>query len=183
MRANDIITVRRIISAERAGSWSHASYLDVDEGKELRITRVYADRVIARGAFTIYGQTTEASVYIARDHILTLNGRPFDDTTGLGEVRRPLGQKPDDTEDMKYIGVDDPRIQWLFDDMGQFATNKHWCGEYDVLCVRLGIPGRPREFTVQTTFRGMTMATTVSARSQAEANKIVADALSQTGTE
>jgi hypothetical protein len=43
----------------------------------------------------------------------------------------------------------------------------------------LGIPGRPRDFTVRTTVKGIQLSTSVKARSQREANQIVKDALAE----
>jgi hypothetical protein len=43
--------------------------------------------------------------------------------------------------------------------------------------VKLGIPGRPRDFIVRTTVKGIQLSTTVKARSQREANDLVKEAL------
>jgi hypothetical protein len=55
----------------------------------------------------------------------------------------------------------------------------NYCSQYDALCVKLGIPGRPRDFTVRTTVKGIQLSTSVKARSQREANQIVKDALAE----
>ena len=91
---------------------------------------------------------------------------------------RRLGEKPEDSDDVPfiYIGPDDPGIQWLFEDMGKFATDKGYCDQYDALCARLGIPGRPREFKVKFKIGDLEASTTVMARSQKEANEQVAKA-------
>jgi hypothetical protein len=80
-------------------------------------------------------------------------------------------------ESVEIIPIDHPGLQWLFDDMGQYATDQNYCSQYDALCIKLGIPGRPRDFTVRTTVKGIHLSTTVKARSQREANQIVKDAL------
>jgi hypothetical protein len=91
---------------------------------------------------------------------------------------RRLGQKPDDSPDVPfiYIGIDDPGIQWLWDDMGKYAEEKGYCKEYDALVARLGIPGRPRNFDVKFKVGEYEAETTVRARSQREANELVEEA-------
>lgn len=87
---------------------------------------------------------------------------------------RTLGVMP---EGEGLISIDDPGIQWLFDDMGRFAEEQGYCSQYDALCVRLGIPGRPREFKVRHTVAGIELMANVRARSQREANEHVRAAL------
>jgi organic hydroperoxide reductase OsmC/OhrA len=90
---------------------------------------------------------------------------------------RKLGRKPEGDE---FIGVDHPGIQWLFEDMGKFADQQGYCPQYDALTAKLGIPGRPRDFTVNKTVNGVQFHTTVKARSQREANELVEKALQGT---
>jgi hypothetical protein len=91
---------------------------------------------------------------------------------------RKLGTKPESTEDMEYLDINDPRIQWLFDDMGVYADQQGYCSQYDTLCVRLGIPGRPRDFNVNRTVNGIEIRAVIKARSQREANEMFAAAMS-----
>lgn len=143
----------------------------VDEGQQLRITRVFTDTAIARGIF----HGVERSVSIWRHEILTVNG--VDPETGSTPVPpRPLGQKPEDSPDVpfNYIGLDDPGIQWLFEDMGKFADGKHWCELYDELALQLGIPGRPQEWDVELEIGDMLItASSIEATSLAAATDIV----------
>jgi hypothetical protein len=88
---------------------------------------------------------------------------------------RKLGVKPEG-EDL--IPIDHPGIQWLFDDMGQFAEDQGYCSQYDALCVKLGIPGRPRNFSVRKTIGGVEVRAEIRARSQREANEAFSTALS-----
>lgn len=178
MRVGDIITATHGF-AERAGSDSYQSTLTVQPDTQLRVTRIFAERIIVRGRFNISGEWRDASVYLPYDRILTVNSQPYVAQDGV----RRLGQKPDDTDEMTYIGIDHPGLQWLFEDMAAYADNQRWCGEYDALCIRLGLPARPRDFTVSLERGGITIMSTVKARSQAEANQMVADALAQAGTE
>lgn len=95
---------------------------------------------------------------------------------------RKLGQlpKPEDLslpEGVALIGIDHPGIQWLWDDMGRYAQEQGYCSQYDALCVKLGIPGRPREFKVTNNIAGIDISAHVMARSQREANEMVKKAL------
>lgn len=90
---------------------------------------------------------------------------------------RRLGKKPEGDE---FIGIDHPGIQWLFEDMGKFADQQGYCPQYDALTAKLGIPGRPRDFTVNKTINGVQFLSTVKARSQREANEMVEKALQGT---
>ena len=125
----------------RAGLDSYPSSFRVEEDEVLVVTRVYRESFLARGPLC-NGQ--DVSIRSPNDHIVSVNGA--DPVTGVAP--RKLGTKPDDTEDMTYIGLDHPGIQWLFEDMGKYADGKNWCAEYDALCVRLGIPARPRPHLV-----------------------------------
>lgn len=168
-------------SAERVNSYT---YDDLPSGTQFVITRVYSQRVQVR---TIERFSDGDGGRRARSYTFDRSLLNYDDsavvTTGSGTPRRRLGQKPQDTEDMQFIGIDHPGIQWLFEDMGTYATNQGWCPQYDALVARLGIPGRPRPFTVTRDINGITITTTVAARSQAEANNIVDRALNPQPTE
>lgn len=93
---------------------------------------------------------------------------------------RRLGQKPEDTDDMIYVPINHPGLQWLFDDMGRYADEQGYCSQYDALTARLGIPGRPRDFNVTHTINGITVSAVIQARSQKEAKEQLAKALGAT---
>ena len=90
---------------------------------------------------------------------------------------RRLGEKPDDTEEMTYIGIDHPGIQWLWDDLGKYATKQGYCPTYDALAAEIGIPGRVRTFTARATIGEIEITSKMQARSQKEANAKLADSL------
>jgi hypothetical protein len=96
---------------------------------------------------------------------------------------RKLGVTPEHKDlpnldpSVPIVSITDPGIQWLFDDMGKYADEQGYCSQYDALCVKLGIPGRPRDFAVDKTVNGLSFRTTVKARSQREANELVEAAL------
>lgn len=90
---------------------------------------------------------------------------------------RRLGEKPEDTNEMTYIGIDHPGIQWLWDDLGKYATKQGYCPTYDALAAEIGIPGRIRTFTARAAIGGIEITSKVQARSQKEANAKFADSL------
>jgi hypothetical protein len=148
--------------------------LTVRPGVVLTITRLYSNEMILRGPIlrTGGGHMVDASIQAYRSEFQLVDpDRP---------APRRLGTKPDGEE---FIGIDHPGIQWLFDDMGAFAEREGYCSQYDALCVKLGIPGRPRDFTVKSTINGIAISATVKARSQREANemfkKVLAEPVSQ----
>jgi hypothetical protein len=142
--------------------------LGVRPGVELTVTRVFSEQIIVRGPIlrTGGGLMADASVQVDKSRFRLVDpNRP---------LPRKLGTKPEGEE---FIGIDHPGLQWLFNDMGAYAEREGYCGQYYALCIKLGIPGRPRDFTVRTTVKGIHLSTTVKARSQREANQIVKDAL------
>lgn len=163
--------------------------------EQLVITRVYSQRVIARTVQEFVETSGWQTVTRGRSYSFAYRDLEIDgtvderarrriggrsilsDASGRHVPVRRLGKKPDDTEDMTYIGTDHPGIQWLFEDMGRYATDQGWCSQYDALVARLGIPGRPREFDVVRQHNGLAFTTRVRARSQAEANQLVDAAL------
>lgn len=150
----------------------------VQHGEILEVTAVFTDTVNARTLGTreasgSWSTRNERITFPISRYMLSLE----DPNRPVPPQPRRLGERPEDTEEMTHIGTDDPRIQWLFEDMGKYATDKGWCPEYDALCARLSIPGRPRDFAVNRTVNGVEFRTTVKARSQKEANELVDKAL------
>ena len=138
----------------------------------LRITAVHhtTQGVVARSMEKIYnhwnGRDEEMSFAFANIQL-----EQFDPNA---PAPRKLGKKPEGDE---FIDIDHPGIQWLWDDMGKYADEQGYCNQYDALCVKLGIPGRPRDFTVTKTIGDIPISATVKARSQREANEMVEKAL------
>lgn len=145
---------------DRAGSNAYGRIQLGDTPITLRVTRAYDARLIVRGP--VLGGGQEASFYCYRSHILTVN----EERTEAGQTYRPLGTKPADTPEMTYIGLDHPGIQWLFQDMGQYADNRGWCETYDDLAVDLGIPPREREYSVSHVHNGVMVHATIRARDE-----------------
>lgn len=154
---------------------------DLPAGMTFTITRVFRTTVLVRSTQRFPRGPYDPSL-TRRSYTLSWADLDYDDSVvvapgGAGVRRRRLGQKPEDTGEMVHIGIDHPGIQWLFEDMGAYATQQNYCSQYDALAARLGIPGRPREFNVRSVHNGLTFNTMVRARSQAEANQMVHDAL------
>jgi hypothetical protein len=159
---------------------------DLRQDEVFVVTRVMASTLSIRGPKDVRDtryphNTLQKDVSFSVDRMFLM----FDDPNYVPPPPpRKLGVMPaaedvDLPEGVPLIGIDHPGIQWLFDDMGKYATEQNYCSQYDALCVKLGIPGRPRDFTVRTTVKGIQLSTSVKARSQREANQIVKDALAE----
>lgn len=157
VRVGDRITVIPQMY-ERVGTNSWPQEFDLLGSQELMVTRVTSARVIARGELST-GQDASIWVWNSEDttNIVTVNGR----LVSSGLIPRKLGTKPEDTDEMTYIGIDHPGIQWLFEDMGEYADGRSWCGDYDRLARELGIPGRKREFGVVVERNGIQIRATL----------------------
>ena len=161
----------RLLATGRYARYNTTLNVELTPDVQLVVTRVYNDNVMVRTVdnIIVYGEATRASFSIPRRSL----------TLWDANAPRPrrLGQKPEDTEEMTFIDVNDPRVKWIWDDLGTYAENKNWCSEYDQLCARVGIPGRPRDFTVGYVVGGISIRATVKAHSQREANEMVKIAL------
>ncbi len=143
-------------------------------GEELEVTRVYNDTLLVRTV-----RTKEVEEYgwsgntIRHKRVSFQIGRGALDLVDENYVAPPpppaprrLGTPPEGED---TIPIDHPGIQWLFKDMAKFAEGKRWCGEYDLLCAELGLPGRERDFNIALTVGGMTFHTTARGHNMAEA--------------
>lgn len=145
-------------------------------GEQLEVTRAYTHTLLVRTVSTKqveeydgWGMGTvtrerRVSFLIGR-HSLELVDENYVAPPPPPPPRR-LGTAPDDEG---TIPLDHPGIQWLFRDMARFAEGKRWCGEYDLLCAELGLPGRERDFNIALTVGGMTFNTTARGHNMAEA--------------
>lgn len=174
-----VILTRRL---ERQYRVNTNQTFDIEAGDRFIVTRVFAESLMIRSLRTYsvpvsyHREEKNVSFQVNRASLM------FEDENYVPPPPpRKLGTKPEDSEDIPFIhiAIDDPGIQWLWDDMGKFAEQQGYCSQYDALCAKLGIPGRPRDFTVRTTVKGIQLSTTVLARSQRDANQIVHDALAQ----
>lgn len=142
-------------------------------GQRFTVSRVYSDNtVMVRTVTDLYlnGRMTRVSFRIGRVAL--------DEYDPNGPGPRKLGQKPDDTADMTYIGTDHPGIQWLWEDLHTYASGKGWCDEFDRLAREVNIPGRMEEFEIEVSIPGGgTYVTDIRAHSEEEAEKLAREEL------
>lgn len=162
---------------------------DLSEGERLRVSRVNNESLSVRTVET--KMVRDTSTYGSRARVprqvsFTIDRRflMFDDPNYVPPPPPPpprkLGLKPEGDE---FLSVDDPRIQWIWDDLGAYADKKNWCPQYDELCKDVGIPGRPRDFNVTRTLNGIQIRASIKARSQTEANQMFETAMSSPSSE
>lgn len=142
--------------------------------RELRVTRVYEESVLVRGRFP--GHFQELTINVRKHYILSVNGVNAE----ASATHRSPGTKPEDTDDVTYIGIDHPGIQWLWEDMAEYARGKRWCDEYETLAAYLGIPGRQQEWEVWVSRDGIRVSATITAQSEAQATVILQGMLAPT---
>jgi hypothetical protein len=169
IRVGDIVTVRPKNYSRAGSGYRNATITDqMNESGKLRVTRVYSSTAIVRGPINVNG--SDGSFTLWKHEITSVNG--IDPETNEAPVKpRKLGEKPADTDDVPYIhiGIDDPGIQWLFEDMAAFADKQIWCRQYDDLCEQLGIPGREQDWEVEVTRGDITMYATITAHTYKDA--------------
>lgn len=131
------------------GGWGRNFRFYVNTDYE--VTRVGSTKVVIRG---------DHSGWV---DISSIVGHENEVVTGV----RKLGTPPEDGGD--YIKPDDPRLRWLWDDAAAYAKSEGYCPTYDLICAKLGIPGRPRNFTVTGKVDSLEVRTTILAHSPKEA--------------
>lgn len=168
----DIVRLNKAVRLRRAGN----DRLDSEirgEGTEYEVTQVFDDRVIIR----TLGEEPDSYSGVRRKKSFRCDVEHI-----LDAGSRRLGVKPEDTDDVKYVGVDDPGIQWLWDDLAAYAKGKSWCNQYDELVEYVGIPGRKRAYTAHQLVKGITLTAIIQARSQSEANQLLAATIASNQT-
>ena len=160
LEAGEVFTVTRI--------YAETLQVRTVETKTVTETRNYSQRQVQR----------QVSFQIDRMHLAFRdpNYVPPPPPRKLGTTPK-YEDLPNLPPGASIISIDHPGIQWLFDDMGAYAEREGYCPQYDVLCARLGIPGRPRNFKVTKTIGGIPLSADIKARSQKEANELVEKAL------
>ncbi len=145
---------------------SSTTYLLTPE-MEFEVTRVYNDSVMARSVNTIRDQSSYA------DRHVQMSFQFYRGQVQMVDPNRPIPRRLGETPDTPgAISIKDPGIQWLWEDLATFAEQQGYCTQYDALCAKVGIPGRPRDFDVTIEVGGLNFRTTVKARSQREAKEI-----------
>lgn len=170
MRISDAHLGQRVrtdgrIRLEQASGWG-ASFL-TDPGHDAIITRLGRERVIIR--------QNDRSGWIGIHEIEPADTVLLDPNA---PQPRKLGQMPTEGE---HIAVNDPRVQWIWNDIATYADKAAWCAQYDRICADLGLPGRPRIYTVRGDLNGIPIVFNPSARSVDEVTVIVRNILGDLG--
>ena len=119
-----------------------------------------------------YGQPMAYYSYnIERGALKAPNGEAWDKTA------KPKPRKLGTTPEGNHISTDDPRIQWIWEDIAQYAVKRGYCSQYDSIAESLGIPGRLRDIRVNFTHNGVTLSGTVKATSQKDAERMLREKL------
>lgn len=95
-------------------------------------------------------------------------------STGPVDPNAPRPRKLGDTPEGDHLPISDPRIQWIWADLETYANGKNWCPEYDKLAAAVQIPGRMRSWKAERIVSGITIRANYKARSQAEADAMLA---------
>lgn len=135
-------------------------------GTTMRITRIYTNRAIVRG-HTNAGR--QASAYI--------------DVETLAQMVDPSRPRPRKLGEVPEGGIDpnDPALKWLWEDAAKLAKDEGYCGTYDTLCAKLGIPGRPRNFTANIAVGNVRMTGKYLCHSREEALNLLKAELQEQG--
>lgn len=72
------------------------------------------------------------------------------------------------------IAADDPRIEWLWDDISEYAERSQYCGTFDTILRDLHLPPRKRKFAALGEIGGLQITAQVMAKNQREANEELA---------
>lgn len=125
---------------------------------------------VRRLTITVRHEATGYSYNVPRTSLKTPNGEVW--TPPVKVPPRKLGTPPEGG-----ISPDDPRIAYLWEDAAKLANRLSFCGEYDQITEKLGIPGRERDIDVSIKINGIDVRTTVKARSKNEAEALVKEKL------
>jgi hypothetical protein len=126
----------------RGSSYGGLRYVTIEQGDELLVTSM-------RGTYLNVRKAKGGPVFRL-------------DYTQVRAIPRNIGQVPPDGLD-----VDDPRIQWIWDDAIRLADRLGLCRDFDKIADELGIPGREREFTLKYDVTpGVNLTAKVKARSK-----------------
>lgn len=154
-----ILTMKKSYRARYIGSYYSTSAFD--GGFQVTVTKAGPSSIWLRGEttvgdvrtlpFAIGDMTEETLADWFEEAVLDPNApKP-----------RKLGEVPEDG-----IAPDDPRIAWLWEDAAKLATRQGHCSTYDKMCDSLGIPGRPRQFTVKRNVNGFDISKKFTATSK-----------------
>jgi hypothetical protein len=132
------------------------------------IAKVSGNGGLARGyGYRAYNRGDELLVTSVRPHALNVRhasgGAVFHvPWSSVDKPTRRIGEVP-----AGGIEIDDPRIQWIFEDAGRLADRFGYCRVYEQIAEQLGAPGRERTFTIKLAITdGIEVTAKVVARSK-----------------
>ncbi len=148
--------------------------LTFPSGALMRITRLYTDRAVVRGQtrdeWPAYGGERSAGISMLQLQGLVAAADP--------NAPRPrmLGETPEGGIDPR-----DPGLKWLWEDAAKVAKDEGYCGIYDQICAKLGIPGRPKNYTANIKIGQVTMTGKFLCHSRDEALDLLRSELKDQG--
>jgi len=92
---------------------------------------------------------------------------------GLTAAGRRRGTPPEGG-----ISPDDPNLQWLWDDISEYAEKSDYCNVFDKILRDLGLPPRKRKFAAVGDLNGLSVTAQIMAANQREANEELARRIS-----
>lgn len=161
------VTISVYCVASPVGSW-RSQTVGFYATEQFPVTRVNKNSLHLRRDGLTYS--------VPRENIDAPNGEVWEGLP-VNSNPKPKARKIGEQPDGDHISIDDPRIQWIFEDAARVAKTAGHCYEYDELCDKVGIPGRERKITISTTINGLDISTTVTARSRKAAEVMVKEKL------
>jgi hypothetical protein len=156
------LTLNELYRGRPATDQYYGPIRTLPEGTVVTVTRVNVNTIWIRG---YYSTMNEATLSISTDpEVIQKYFGELDPNTPRP---RRLGETPEG-----MIDPNDPRIAWIFEDMGTIATREGYCGYYDTLADKVGFPGRIRDFTIKRDIGGFSVSRKYKAKSRKEAEAL-----------
>lgn len=106
----------------------------------------------------------EGSIWIANEWL---------QLAGVSITGRRRGTPPEG-----MIAPDDPRLEWMWDDISEYAQDSQYCDVFDKVLRELHLPPRKRKFHAVGDLNGLNITAQIMAKNQREANEELARRLS-----
>lgn len=183
-RVGSTVTFRIRENADSAsGAYGPYSRHEFNAGDTAEVTRVNKNKITVRIQENRYGALNWSSYNVSRAVLEAPNGEVWGGSAPAADGKpRPVPRKLGTAPEGDHISIDDPRIQWLWTDLATYATQTRYCGEYDAIVTKFGIPGRERSFTANALIGGLAVTASLRARSQKEADEKFAAKLAEAAT-
>lgn len=117
----------------------------------------------------------------------TIDGAFLRGGSGYGGTRTTLKLDIHDVvagpDDKPYVvpegmlDPNDPRLEWFWDRLSEYAEKRNYCSEYDSIIAQLGLPPRKRTHAVEINVNGVIFNAKAMARTVEEAQEIARNAL------